>query len=174
MFDTLFLDRDGVINKKLERRYVTNFDEFVFVKNSDIAIRKLHKIFKRILIVTNQQGIGKGIMTEDDLNLLHLLMQRKLSVDFDLIDKIYFCPCLEVDNCNCRKPKTGMLENAKLDFPDMKLDTIPHVEINNELNKILINYIEKESPGYFESERPWKKRTGTFQAYKNQRQPIKE
>jgi D-glycero-D-manno-heptose 1,7-bisphosphate phosphatase len=122
MFDTLFLDRDGVINKKLEQRYVTNFDEFVFVKNSDIAIRKLHKIFKRILIVTNQQGIGKGIMTEDDLNLLHLQMQRKLSVDFDLIDKIYFCPCLEVDNCNCRKPKTGMLENAKLDFPDMKIE----------------------------------------------------
>ena len=122
MFDTLFLDRDGVINKKLERRYVTNFDEFVFVKNSDIAIRKLHKIFKRILVVTNQQGIGKGIMTEDDLNLLHLQMQRKLSVDFDLIDKIYFCPCLEVDNCNCRKPKTGMLENAKLDFPDMKIE----------------------------------------------------
>ena len=122
MFDTLFLDRDGVINKKLEQRYVTNFDEFVFVKNSDIAIRKLHKIFKRILIVTNQQGIGKGIMTEDDLNLLHLQMQRKLSVNFDLIDKIYFCPCLEVDNCNCRKPKTGMLENAKLDFPDMKIE----------------------------------------------------
>lgn len=122
MFDTLFLDRDGVINKKLEQRYVTNFDEFVFIKNSDIAIRKLHKIFKRILIVTNQQGIGKGIMTEDDLNLLHLQMQRKLSVDFDLIDKIYFCPCLELDNCNCRKPKTGMLENAKLDFPDMKIE----------------------------------------------------
>ena len=119
MFDTLFLDRDGVINKKLERRYVTNFDEFVFVKNSDIAIRKLHKIFKRILIVTNQQGIGKGIMTEDDLNLLHLQMQRKLNPDFDLIDKIYFCPCLEGDSCNCRKPKTGMLEEAKLDFPEI-------------------------------------------------------
>ena len=122
MFDTLFLDRDGVINKKLEQRYVTNFDEFVFVKNSDIAIRKLHKLFKRILVVTNQQGIGKGIMTEDDLNLLHLQMQRELSVDFDLIDKIYFCPCLEGDDCNCRKPKIGMLENAKLDFPEIKIE----------------------------------------------------
>ena len=119
MFDTLFLDRDGVINQKLEGRYVTNFNEFVFVKNSVLAIRKLHKIFKRILIVTNQQGIGKGIMTEDDLNLLHLQMQRKLNPDFDLIDKIYFCPCLEGDSCNCRKPKTGMLEEAKLDFPEI-------------------------------------------------------
>jgi D-glycero-D-manno-heptose 1,7-bisphosphate phosphatase len=122
MFDTLFLDRDGVINKKLEQRYVTNFDEFVFIKNSDVAIRKLHKIFNRILVVTNQQGIGKGIMTEDDLNLLHLQMQRELSIDFDLIDKIYFCPCLEGDDCNCRKPKTGMLENAKLDFPEIKIE----------------------------------------------------
>ena len=119
MYDTLFLDRDGVINQKLEGRYVTNFNEFVFVKNSDLAIRKLHKIFKRILIVTNQQGIGKGIMTEDDLNSLHLQMQRKLNPDFDLIDKIYFCPCLEGDSCNCRKPKTGMLEEAKLDFPEI-------------------------------------------------------
>ena len=119
MYDTLFLDRDGVINQKLEGRYVTNFNEFVFVKNSDLAIRKLHKIFKRILIVTNQQGIGKGIMSEDDLNLLHIQMQRKLNPDFDLIDKIYFCPCLEGDSCNCRKPKTGMLEEAKLDFPEI-------------------------------------------------------
>ena len=58
-------------------------------------------------------------MTEDDLNLLHLQMQRKLNPDFDLIDKIYFCPCLAGDSCNCRKPKTGMLEEAKLDFPEI-------------------------------------------------------
>jgi len=121
MYDTLFLDRDGVINKKLEGRYVTNFNEFVFIKNSDLAIRKLHEIFKRILIVTNQQGIGKGIMTENDLNLLHHQMQRKLNPDYDLIAKIYFCPCLEEENCNCRKPKTGMLENAKLDFPEIDI-----------------------------------------------------
>ena len=121
MYDTLFLDRDGVINKKLEGRYVTNFNEFIFIKNSDLAIRKLYKIFKRILIVTNQQGIGKGIMTENDLNLLHQQMQRKLNADYDLIAKIYFCPCLEEKSCNCRKPKTGMLENAKLDFPEIDI-----------------------------------------------------
>ena len=148
MYDTLFLDRDGVINQKLEGRYVTNFNEFVFVKNSDLAIRKLHKIFKRILIVTNQQGIGKGIMTEDDLNLLHLQMQRKLNPDFDLIDKIYFCPCLEGDSCNCRKPKTGMLEEAKLDFPEIIIknsfligDSESDIEVGNKfgLKTIKVN-----------------------------------
>ena len=61
-------------------------------------------------------------MTEDDLNLLHMQMQRKLNVDFDLIDKIYFCPCLEGNSCNCRKPKTGMLENAKSDFPAIVIE----------------------------------------------------
>ena len=122
MYDTLFLDRDGVINRKLEGQYVTNYSEFEFIKNSDSAIRKLHKIFKRILIVTNQQGIGKGLMTEDDLNFLHQKMQRELNADYNLIDKIYFCPCLEGDSCNCRKPKTGMFENAMLDFPDIQIE----------------------------------------------------
>lgn len=122
MYDTLFLDRDGVINKKLEGRYVTNFNEFIFIENSVLAINKLHEIFKRILVVTNQQGIGKGIMTEDDLHLLHKQMQRALNPDYNLIDKIYFCPCLEGVDCKCRKPKTGMLENAKLDYPEIEIE----------------------------------------------------
>ena len=122
MYDTLFLDRDGVINKKLEGRYVTNFNEFIFIENSVLAINKLHEIFKRILVVTNQQGIGKGIMTEDDLHLLHKQMQRALNPDFNLIDKIYFCPCLEGVDCKCRKPKTGMFENAKLDYPEIEIE----------------------------------------------------
>ena len=122
MYDTLFLDRDGVINKKLEGRYVTNFNEFIFIENSVLAINKLHIIFKRILVVTNQQGIGKGIMTEDDLHLLHKQMQRALNPNFNLIDKIYFCPCLEGVDCKCRKPKIGMLENAKLDYPEIEIE----------------------------------------------------
>ena len=119
---TVFLDRDGVINKKLEGRYVTNFNEFFFIENSVLAINKLHEIFKRILVVTNQQGIGKGIMSEDDLHLLHKQMQRALNPDFNLIDKIYFCPCLEGVDCKCRKPKIGMLENAKLDYPAIEIE----------------------------------------------------
>ena len=122
MYDTLFLDRDGVINKKLEGRYVTNFNEFIFIENSVLAINKLHEIFKRILVVTNQQGIGKGIMTEEDLHLLHKKMQRELNPDFNLIDKIYFCPCLEEIDCKCRKPKIGMFENAKFDYPDIEIE----------------------------------------------------
>ena len=61
--DTLFLDRDGVINIKLKDRYVQSFSEFQFIDKSLDAIRILTDIFKRIIIVTNQQGIGKGIMS---------------------------------------------------------------------------------------------------------------
>ena len=72
--DTLFLDRDGVINVKLDGQYVKNTDEFDFIKGSEMAISKLSKIFNRILIVTNQQGIAKGIMSDKDLCVLHEYM----------------------------------------------------------------------------------------------------
>lgn len=117
--DTLFLDRDGVINVKLEARYVRNTNEFEFMQGALVAISKLSKIFKRILIVTNQQGIGKGIMTEADLNLLHSFMTSKIGKLNGKIDKIYFCPHLDIENCNCRKPNPGMINQAIADFPDI-------------------------------------------------------
>lgn len=117
--DTLFLDRDGVINVKLEARYVRNSNEFEFMQGALVAISKLSKLFKRILIVTNQQGIGKGIMTEADLNLLHSFMTSEIGKLNGKIDKIYFCPHLVSVNCNCRKPNPGMINQAIADFPDI-------------------------------------------------------
>ena len=121
-FDTLFLDRDGVINVKLEGKYVQNFSEFEFISGSLSAISKLSQLFFRIIIITNQQGIGKGIMTEVDLNTLHFKMQQKIEYYGGRIDKIYYCPHLESDNCLCRKPKPGMIKNAIIDFPEIKID----------------------------------------------------
>ena len=119
--DTLFLDRDGVVNVKLEARYVRNSNEFEFMQGALVAISKLSKLFKRILIVTNQQGIGKGIMTEDDLNLLHSFMTSEIGKLNGKIDKIYFCPHLDTENCNCRKPNPGMINKAIADFPEIDL-----------------------------------------------------
>jgi len=116
-FNTLFLDRDGVINKKLNGRYVRDWDEFTFIPNALKAITRLSKIFNLIIIVTNQQGIGKGIMTEEDLVILHQKMIQEIEKAGGNINKVYFCPHLEQDNCNCRKPKTGMIESAINDFP---------------------------------------------------------
>ena len=120
-FDSLFLDRDGVINKKLEGRYVSRWEEFEFMPNALQAVNILSKLFKRIFIVTNQQGIGKGIMSQNDLLFLHQRMIKEVEKASGKIDKIYFCPHLEKDNCNCRKPKTGMIEKAILDFPEIEV-----------------------------------------------------
>jgi histidinol-phosphate phosphatase family protein len=119
--DTLFLDRDGVINVKLDGQYIKNTDEFDFIKGSEMAISKLSKIFNRILIVTNQQGIAKGIMSDKDLCVLHEYMLCELKKNGGVIDKIYYCPHLSSENCNCRKPNPGMIEQAMIDFPEIKL-----------------------------------------------------
>ena len=120
--DTLFLDRDGVINVKLDGRYVKNTDEFEFMIGAEVAISKLSKIFNRILILTNQQGIAKGIMSDEDLDVLHHNMVQELKVNGGIIDKIYYCPHLANENCNCRKPNPGMIQQAILDFPTIKIE----------------------------------------------------
>ena len=120
--DTLFLDRDGVINVKLDGQYVKNTDEFEFMIGVETAISKLSKIFNRILIVTNQQGIAKGIMSDKDLGFLHDYMLTELKKHGGVIDKIYYCPHLAAENCNCRKPNPGMIQQAIIDFPEIKIE----------------------------------------------------
>ena len=121
-FDTLFLDRDGVINKKLEGRYVQNFSEFEFIEGSLDAISKLSNLFNRILVVTNQQGISKGIMSDIELNNLHIEMMKRIEKSGGKIDKIYYCPHLKELDCTCRKPNPGMIQQAVLDFPEIIID----------------------------------------------------
>ena len=121
-YDTLFLDRDGVINRKLEARYVRDFSEFEFLPGALNAIAQLSNRFIRIIIVTNQQGIAKGIMSENDLNILHAQMQASIERSGGKIDKIYFCPCLASENCECRKPNTGMIKQAFIDFPMISIE----------------------------------------------------
>jgi len=121
--DTLFLDRDGVINVKLEGgQYVKNAKEFEFMVGAENAISKLSKIFNRILIVTNQQGIAKGIMSDKDLGVLHKYMLFELQKYGGLINKIYYCPHLASESCSCRKPNPGMIQQAMIDFPEIKLE----------------------------------------------------
>ena len=119
---TLFLDRDGVINKKLDGRYVRSFKEFLFMPGSLTAISKLSDVFQFIIIITNQQGIGKGLMTKSDLEHMHDEMIKEISKKGGRIDAIYYCPDLASKKCNCRKPGTKMFENAINDFPDIKIE----------------------------------------------------
>jgi D-glycero-D-manno-heptose 1,7-bisphosphate phosphatase len=117
-YTTLFLDRDGVINHKIDG-YVQFFSQFKFIEDVPESIARLSNYFIRIIIVTNQQGIGKKIMTENQLFDLHDKMLFEINKIGGKIEKIYYCLHLESANCNCRKPKSGMLLKAKEDFPDI-------------------------------------------------------
>lgn len=111
-----FLDRDGVLNHQKEGSYILSWDEFVFYEGAITAMRLLASHFKYIFIVTNQRGVGKGLMTEKDLQQIHHYMKRAIELADGRIDGIYYCTELESPN---RKPNTGMAYQAKNDFPDV-------------------------------------------------------
>lgn len=114
---TLFLDRDGVINRRTPGDYIRNWSGFFFLEGVPEAIAKCNTIFDRVLVVTNQQGIGKGLMSEADLVDIHQRMIQKLNEQDAQIHKAYYCPHLKTENCVCRKPRVGMAMQAKVDFP---------------------------------------------------------
>ena len=115
---SLYLDRDGVINKKKDNDYVKSWDEFFFIEGSLKAISILSNIFKNIFIVTNQRGIGRGIMTDQDLDIIHNKMIGEIESKKGRIDKIYYCSDIDYLSLN-RKPNPGMALNSKNDFNDV-------------------------------------------------------
>lgn len=116
---TIFLDRDGTINRKQpEGDYVKSWAEFEFLPGALAGIRLLARTGARIICITNQRGIARGRMTEVDLADIHQRMLAEIRQAGGRVDAIYHCPH-EGDDCNCRKPLTGMFEQAKLDFPDI-------------------------------------------------------
>lgn len=119
---TLFLDRDGVINERIPGDYVRNWDEFTFLDGVLEALNILARKFNRIVVVTNQQGIAKGLMTEEDLNKVHEQMVLEIQQSGGKIDKVYFCPLSEKLNPHCRKPNPGMAEQAQKDFPEIDFE----------------------------------------------------
>ena len=113
----MFLDRDGVINKKLDNDYVKHWMEFEFMENVLPTFKKLNTIFGTIVVVTNQQGIGKGVYTKEDLEIIHKNMVYELKYFEGIIDKVYFSPYLASENHPTRKPNIGMALEAQKDFP---------------------------------------------------------
>lgn len=119
-YKTLFLDRDGVINVRLIGDYIKRWDEFKFEEGVLEAIKIFTKHFDTILIVSNQQGISKGLMTEDDLNLIHTKMKQEILNAGGRIDEIYYCKALSKENHFCRKPSVGMGLKARKQFKNIR------------------------------------------------------
>ena len=113
---TLFLDRDGVINKKIDNDYVKQWIEFEFIEGVLDALKFLNTVFGNIIVVTNQQGIGKKLYRKEDLELIHKNMLYEIAYHGGKIDKVYFSPYLKSENHPYRKPGIGMALKAKEDI----------------------------------------------------------
>ena len=118
-YDTLLLDRDGVINRLRPNDYVKCWDEFEFLPGVLETLSKWNKQVKRIFIVTNQRGVGKGLMTENDLSDIHKRMCDEIAHHGGHIDKVYYCTALTEEDSR-RKPGTGMFKEILYEYPDIR------------------------------------------------------
>jgi D-glycero-D-manno-heptose 1,7-bisphosphate phosphatase len=113
----VFLDRDGVINKKApEGQYIWQWCDFHALAGVESAIAALNNAGKRVIVVTNQRGIALGLYQLQDVNDLHVRLQKHLENFGAHIDAFYVCPH-DKNQCDCRKPGTGLFEQAFHDFP---------------------------------------------------------
>jgi D,D-heptose 1,7-bisphosphate phosphatase len=122
MNKAVFLDRDGTINHD-EKGYISNPEDFHLFDFSAEAIRLLNQLGFKVIVVSNQSGIARGIFTESDLELVHQKMTDTLADHQAFIDKIYYCPYYKDavlpeyrDNLHMRKPALGMFHQACQDF----------------------------------------------------------
>lgn len=121
-YRTLLLDRDGILNRLRKNDYVKRWEEFEFLPGVFEALAKWSGEGKRILVVTNQRGIGKGLMSEEDLKEIHRRMVDEIERHGGHIDRIYHCASVsEADPA--RKPGTGMFEQACRDYPEIRRES---------------------------------------------------
>jgi len=118
---TLFLDRDGVINYEKKDDYIRNWEEFKFYEGAKDALKILAQKFGKVFVVSNQRGIGKGLMTEDTLNIIHYNMQQEIESHGGRIDGVYYCVAIDAKD-PYRKPNPGMAFSAKEDFSEIDLN----------------------------------------------------
>ena len=111
----VILDRDGVINQDSDR-FIKNPDEWRPIVGSLEAIAKLTQSGYRVIVATNQSGIGRGLFDMSTLNAIHEKMHRAVHQAGGRIDAIFYCPHAADSTCECRKPKPGMLIEIGLRF----------------------------------------------------------
>lgn len=116
---SLFLDRDGVINERNMEGYILTHEAFHFIEGTKEAIAHFSKVFNHVFVVTNQQGVGKGLMTECNLLEIHRLMEQEIQLVGGKLTKCYFSSDLKSSNSTTRKPAIGMALTAKLEFPSV-------------------------------------------------------
>ena len=117
--DTLLLDRDGVINRWLPGDYVDSWEKFSFLPGILESLREWAGHFRRIFLVTNQRGVGKGRMTQEQLETVHARMRSEIAAAGGRIDGIYLCTAVSEDDPR-RKPNRGMFDEILSAYPDVR------------------------------------------------------
>jgi D-glycero-D-manno-heptose 1,7-bisphosphate phosphatase len=148
---TVFLDRDGVLNRKMpEGRYIASFSEFQPLPGVPQAIARLNRAGLRVIVVSNQRGIALGLYTSDDVRQVHAALQSWLQSHGARIDAFYFCPH-DAQQCNCRKPLPGLFDQARAEFPEIAAtssvmigDSLSDIEFGHRLGMTTI-FLEGDS-----------------------------
>jgi D-glycero-D-manno-heptose 1,7-bisphosphate phosphatase len=114
----VFLDRDGVLNRKAaEGEYIARYEEVELLPGAAEAVARVNRSGRKAIVVTNQRGIALGLYTESDLLRIHETLRAQLEAHGAHLDAIYYCPH-DHGHCNCRKPGPGLFDQAFLDFKD--------------------------------------------------------
>lgn len=121
----IILDRDGVINYDSDK-FIKSPDEWIPIPGSLEAIARLNQAGYRVVVSTNQSGLARGLFSIETLNAIHQKMHRAAQQVGADIDAIFFCPHAADDNCDCRKPKPGMLQEISKRF-DIHLKGVPTI-----------------------------------------------
>ena len=114
MNKAIFLDRDGTIN--VDYGYVYQREKLKFVDGVILALKRLQAAGFLLIIITNQSGIGRGYFNMEQYKKFEQYFLDRLAYEKVYINKVYFCPHLEEENCTCRKPKTGLFEKAAKEY----------------------------------------------------------
>ena len=120
-YRTVFLDRDGTLNvKAADGEYVTAPDALVLLPGAAGAVRRLNDAGLRVVLVSNQRGVGRGLMSPADLDAVQHRLRCMLAAAGARLDAAYLCPHL--GGCECRKPRPGLLLRAAAELPGLRLD----------------------------------------------------
>ena len=124
----VILDRDGVINEETQD-YIKSESEWIPIEGSIEAISRLCQADYRVVVVTNQSGIARGLLSIENLHAIHQRMQQTVAESGGRIDAIFICPHKPDDDCDCRKPRPGMLHSI-MDRLDTELTGVPLVGVS--------------------------------------------
>lgn len=113
--EPVFLDRDGVLNENVPD-YVRTESQWVPLPGALEAAAVLSMSGHPLVVVTNQSAVGRGIMTREDVAAINRLLERRIASLGGRIEAVYLCPHAPWENCRCRKPATGMVEDARADL----------------------------------------------------------